>query len=61
MMLEWLSLSAFALTDPGVRPCRVELVEFWPWQRILATNGDGVVLGARVGGTVFCPMLPGAG
>ena len=43
---------------------RAAFVEFGPpveaRQRILATVGDGVMLGAGVGGTVFCLMLLGA-
>ena len=43
---------------------RTAFVEFGPpvraRQRILATVGDGVMLGAGVGGTVFCLMLLGA-
>ena len=43
---------------------RVVFVEFGPpvraRQRILAAIGDGVMLGAGVGGTVFCLMLLGA-
>ena len=42
---------------------RTAFVEFGPpvraRQRILATVGDGVMLGAGVGGTVFCLMLLG--
>ncbi len=44
---------------------RTVFVEFEPAlearRRILATVGDGVMLGAGVGGTVFCLMLLGAG
>ena len=43
---------------------RAAFVEFGPpveaRRRILATVGDGVMLGAGVGGTVFCLMLLGA-
>ena len=43
---------------------RVGFVEFgppvWAQRRILAAIGDGVMLGAGVGGTVFCLMLLGA-
>ena len=43
---------------------RAGFVEFGPpvraRRRILATIGDGVMLGAGVGGTVFCLMLLGA-
>ena len=43
---------------------RIGFVEFgppvWAQRRILAAIGDGVMLGAGVGGTVFCLMLLGA-
>ena len=43
---------------------RAGFVEFgppvWAQRRILAAIGDGVMLGAGVGGTVFCLMLLGA-
>ncbi len=54
MTVERLGLSAFAFTDPGVRPFRVAFVEFGPpvraRRRIPATGEDGVIPGAGVGG-----------